>query len=223
MPTPSSAAELLRNAESIAGCTIEQLAMQLSRDVPVNLLKDKGWIGQLLERALGASSGSKPLPDFADLGIELKTIPVNHQGMPYESTYVCMVQLQKLSQLTFETSLVKQKLAKVLWIPIVYEKTTPLAERRIGAPLLWSPNPQEYQWLKTDWQELTDLICLGQLDQITSKLGQVLQIRPKAANAKAQCVGIGEQGQPIVTLPRGFYLRSSFTKRIMQGSFIIRT
>ncbi len=38
-------------------------------------------------------------------------------------------------------------------------------------------------------------------------MGRVLQIRPKAANNKALTEAIGEFGQPIMTLPRGFYLK----------------
>jgi DNA mismatch repair protein MutH len=43
------------------------------------LKRDKGWIGILLELWLGASAGSKPEQDFAALGVELKTIPIDSQ------------------------------------------------------------------------------------------------------------------------------------------------
>lgn len=52
-----------------------------------------------------------------------------------------------------------------------------------------------------------DLIVLGKVESITARHGQVLQIRPKAANNKALTEAIGEFGQPIMTLPRGFYLK----------------
>jgi hypothetical protein len=56
-----------------------------------------------------------------------------------------------------------------------------------------------------------DMIVLGQVERITARHGEVLQLRPKAANSKALTEAIGAQGEPILTLPRGFYLKKNFT------------
>ena len=61
----------------------------------------------------------------------------------------------------------------------------PIGERRIGMPLLWSPNEEEERLLRQDWEELMDMIVLGEVEQISARHGQVLQLRPKAANNKA--------------------------------------
>jgi len=37
----------------------------------------------------------------------------------------------------------------------------------------------------------------------------------KAANGKCLCYGFDSEGNKIQTLPRGFYLRSNFTKQII--------
>ena len=65
-------------------------------------------------------------------------------------------------------------------------------------------------------------IVLGKLDQITARLGDVLQLRPKGANSKALTKGIGKNGEIIDTLPLGFYLRKAFTHEILQ-QFIQQT
>jgi DNA mismatch repair protein MutH len=49
----------------------------------------------------------------------------------------------------------------------------------------------------------------------------VLQLRPKAANNKARTEAIGEKGQPIMTLPRGFYLKKSFTRQLLARHFLL--
>lgn len=72
-------AELLAKAQWIAGFTLGEIAEQLNMTVPPDLRRDKGWVGMLIETALGAKAGSKPEQDFAHLGIELKTIPVNER------------------------------------------------------------------------------------------------------------------------------------------------
>ncbi len=61
-----------------------------------------------------------------------------------------------------------------------------------------------------DWEELMDMIVLGQVERITARHGEVLQLRPKAANSKALTEAVGAQGEPILTLPRGFYLKKEF-------------
>ncbi len=210
---PETEYELLDRAWSIAGLTLEELALQLKRKVPENLLRNKGWVGEMLELVLGATAGSKPEPDFQHIGIELKTIPVKKNGEPKESTHVCIVPMTETQGLNWEDALVRQKLARVLWIPV--EVGGDLAERRIGAPLLWSPSHEEETLLRADWEEFMELITLGDLDQITAHLGEALQIRPKAANSHALAGGIGKLGESIRTLPRGFYLRTSFTGALL--------
>lgn len=173
----------------------------------------------LLEYFLGASAGSKPEQDFAEIGVELKTIPIDRHGVPLETTFVSVAPLTGNSGLTWENSHVCRKLSRVLWFPIEGERQIPLAQRRVATPLLWSPSPLEEQLLRQDWEELMDLIVLGKVETITARHGQVLQIRPKAANSKALTEGIGEFGQTIMTLPRGFYLKKDFTAPLLARHF----
>jgi DNA mismatch repair protein MutH len=219
--SPENEAELLQRAQLLAGQTFAALAAQLNLPIPTDLKRDKGWVGMLLELHLGASAGSKAEQDFAHLGIELKTIPVDAQGKPLETTFVCIAPLTGNSGVTWETSHVRHKLARVLWIPIEGDRALPLAERRVGSPLLWHPNQEEEQQLREDWEELMDMIVLGQVERITARHGAWLQIRPKAANSKALTEAIGEHGAPIMTLPRGFYLKKSFTGPLLARHFLL--
>ena len=116
---------------------------------------------------------------------------------------------------SWEQSLVKRKLSRVLWLPVEGEPDIPLPMRRIGSAILWSPDIEQEQTLRQDWQELVDMIFMGQLDQITAGYGKYLQIRPKAQDGKSLQTGIGTDGAPVRTLPRGFYLRTNFTGKII--------
>lgn len=218
---PEDEASLLARAQHLAGLTLEALAARAGLPMPVDLKRDKGWVGMLLELHLGASAGSKAEQDFAHLGIELKTIPIDAQGKPLETTFVCVAPLTGNSGVTWLTSHVRHKLARVLWIPVEGGREIPLRERRVGAPLLWSPDAEEDEMLRQDWEELMDMIVLGRVEQITARHGAWLQIRPKAANSKALTEGIGDQGQPIMTLPRGFYLKKSFTGPLLARHFLL--
>jgi DNA mismatch repair protein MutH len=151
----------------------------------------------------------------------LKTIPVDATGNPLETTFVCVAPLTGNSGVTWESSHVRHKLERVLWIPVEGERQIPLAQRRVGSPLLWQPNQEETEMLRRDWEELMDLIVLGQVERITARHGEVLQLRPKAANNKALTEATGEQGQPILTLPRGFYLKKNFTRALLARHFTL--
>ena len=213
---PKTTEELLSRAQAIAGLSFGELAAQLSIPVPPDLKRDKGWVGMLLETALGATAGSKAEQDFRHLGIELKTIPINAQGYPLETTFVSLAPLIQNSGVNWQNSHVRHKLSRVLWIPIEGSRSIPLAERRIGTPILWQPSEQQERQLQRDWEELMDYIVLGQLDKINARLGEVLQLRPKGANSKSLTKGIGKHGEIIDTLPLGFYLRKAFTHEILQ-------
>ena len=213
---PKTTEELLSRAQAIAGLSFGELAAQLGIPVPPDLKRDKGWVGMLLETALGATAGSKAEQDFRHLGIELKTIPINAQDYPLETTFVSLAPLIQNSGVNWQNSHVRHKLSRVLWIPIEGSRSIPLAERRIGTPILWQPSEQQERQLQRDWEELMDYIVLGQLDKINARLGEVLQLRPKGANSKSLTKGIGKHGEIIDTLPLGFYLRKAFTHEILQ-------
>lgn len=218
--TPYDEKELLCRAKTLAGLTVGKLASHAGIVTPKNLKHAKGWIGILLERYLGANAGNKPEQDFAPIGVELKTIPVDRSGQPMETTFVCVAPLTGNSGVTWETSYVRYKLSRVLWIPVEGNRETPIDNRRIGAPILWSPDAQETLQLQRDWEELMDLIVLGKVERITASHGEVLQLRPKAANSLALTAAVGEFGQPILTLPLGFYLKKNFTCKLLERYFI---
>ncbi|XNR36482.1 DNA mismatch repair endonuclease MutH [Haemophilus influenzae] len=214
---PQTLEQLLSQAQSIAGLTFGELADELHIPVPPDLKRDKGWVGMLLERALGATAGSKAEQDFSHLGVELKTLPINAEGYPLETTFVSLAPLVQNSGVKWENSHVRHKLSCVLWMPIEGSRHIPLRERHIGAPILWKPTAEQERQLKQDWEELMDLIVLGKLDQITARIGEVMQLRPKGANRRAVTKGIGKNGEIIDTLPLGFYLRKEFTAQILNA------
>lgn len=218
---PETEEQLLDRAEAIAGLTLSEVAERTGLAVPPDLRRHKGWTGELLERQLGADAGSLAEPDFRAIGVELKTLPVDARGLPRESTYVCTVPLEEGLGQTWESSWVRRKLARVLWIPVEADPALPLPERRIGTPLLWSPDRRQEALLRRDWEELMEMVCLGELEKITARIGEVMQIRPKAANSRVRRGGIGSEGDRILTNPRGFYLRAGFTREILRRYYVL--
>ena len=220
MPNPpKTEQELLDRCHAIAGLSVSELAEQLNIPVPANLRQHKGWLGELVEKALGSDAASLSEPDFMALGIELKTLPLNKNGKVQESTWVCTVPLRNTNGLRWEDSCVYHKLRHVLWLPIEADASIPLAERHIGNGLLWLTDEKQLLGLQADWEELMEVIALGKFESLDARHGEVLQIRPKAANSRVLVDAIGPDGKKIQTLPRGFYLRPSFTNNLLQAHY----
>ncbi|MGM0525232.1 MAG: DNA mismatch repair endonuclease MutH [Pseudomonadota bacterium] len=216
---PDTIDELFERASALAGQRFADLAANAQLPIPSDLRRDKGWVGMLLEHYLGATAGSKPIQDFPELGVELKTLPVDAAGKPLETTFVCVAPLTHLDGVNWETSNVRNKLQCVLWLPIDGRREIPLADRVVGSAFIWQPSAEQQLLLQNDWEEHMDRIALGQVESISARQGTALQIRPKAADGSVVTDAIGPDGRIIKVRPRGFYLKKSFTEQIIQQVF----
>jgi DNA mismatch repair protein MutH len=214
-PEPQSEQELLARARDLAGLTLGELGTHVGVEVPDEAVRAKGVAGQILEKALGATAGSRAEPDFLTLGVELKTIPLDATGKPKESTFVCSISLSAMADTEWEQSTVLKKLSKVLFVPVEATSDTPLRDRRVGRAYLWEPTDHEKRLLRTDWERLAEMIAAGDVEQITGHLGEVLQVRPKAPHGRSRRRAPDEEGAVQWTMPRGFYLRPAFTGTVL--------
>ena len=211
----------MARAGALAGLSVAELAQRFSLRAPPDLRRAKGFVGSLIERALGATAGSRAAPDFEALGIELKTLPVDARGRALESTFVCTIPLAEIGEVEWLSSRVWRKWNRVLGVPVQGERKIPVPERRIGAPLLSSLTPEAEAALRFDWEELAGIIGRGDVESITGHIGRVLQIRPKAADSRARRRGIDADGVGFAALPKGFYLRATFTSEIVRQNYAL--
>lgn len=200
----------------MAGLTVGQLASLLGFEVPPDLRRAKGFVGGLVERALGATAASRAEPDFPDLGVELKTLPVDAAGHCLESTFVCTAEVGDSADVEWEGSRLWKKMRHVLWVPVEGTRTLPVAERRIGAPFFWQPGGDEEAALRADWELLVSLMARGQFDSLSAHLGRHLQLRPKAARGSSRRRAFDEDGARSLEQPKGFYLRARFTEGLLR-------
>lgn len=217
LPTlaPTTETELLERCALIEGLSFSQLASLTRMPIPQQQARRKGWAGQAIEVALGSTAGTKSLPDFHHLGIELKSIPLNDIGKPAESTFVTSIPLLSIHHQRWSESACYRKLKRVLWLPLESSKAIPFEQRRLGRALIWSPSMEEERILAGDWHELSTMIGMGKLEEIDASMGEYLQVRPKGASARSLCYGYDQEGNKVLTLPRGFYLRTRFTECIV--------
>jgi len=206
---PRDVAELRDRARALEGRTLDDIARALHELAPTIGLHTKGKVGELIERALGATGGSQATHDFPELGVELKTVPVDEKLRPRESTYVCRISLADAEHAEWADAWVRRKLSHVLFVPIVDGE-------RVARPVFWQPSAEEERALRADFDELMGLIGRGRIEDLSAHDGEILQLRPKARDGSVRTTAWDRDGELIATVPRGFYLRARFTAAILQ-------
>jgi DNA mismatch repair protein MutH len=214
---PRSIDELLERARALhrEDRAVGELLREQGLTASADPVRTKGSAGEILERVLGASGGSSRVHDFPELGVELKTIPVTADRIPLESTYVCTLSLADADSQEWETSWVRAKLARVLFVPLVGPHGIAWRERVVGEPVLWSPTPEQEDVLRSDFDDVVGLIGVGRIEELTAHRGRWLQVRPKARDGSVRTTAFGSDGEAIATVPRGFYLRARFTGALL--------
>ena len=214
---PRDETELCERLGRLRGQSLSGLAAAQGVPVPSELRRSKGFAGQLLERALGATAASRSEPDFPHLGIELKSVPVDAAGKPLQSTFVASLELGSFDR-RWETSGVRKKLQRVAWVSIEAATGTPLGDRLVIEARLWSPSAEEEAALRDDYEEIVELVDEGFGAQVTGHRGVSLQLRPKGKNAADLRWSLDEEGAAARTAPRAFYLRPAFTAALLTAA-----
>jgi DNA mismatch repair protein MutH len=210
---------LLAHARALVGVELSDLADTLGLPVPAGRLRTKGWSGQVIEQELGAVVGGARGPDFAALGVELKTVPVQESLEPLESTAVCQIDPVAIAGESWETSYVRAKLGCVLFVALaVPPGARSVGERRVAAVRLWSPDADEARALREDFELFVrGYYRQGRAAEITGHLGAVLQVRPKGRDAADLRDAYDAAGNPARVGKHGFYLRPAFVARILRA------
>jgi DNA mismatch repair protein MutH len=172
------------------------------------------------EQELGAVVGGARGPDFAALGVELKTVPVRESLEPLESTAVCQIDPIAIAGESWDSSYVREKLACVLFVALaVPPSARSVGERRIAAVRLWSPDADETRALRDDFELFVrGYYRQGRAAEITGHLGTVLQVRPKGRDADDLRDAYDASGNPSRVGKHGFYLRPAFVSRILRAA-----
>ncbi len=219
LPAPDPLAALLAHARSLIGVTLADLADEMGLPVPVGKVRTKGWSGQIIERELGAGEGGLRGPDFAALGVELKTVPVDARLRPLESTAVCQIDPVSIAGESWETSYVRRKLARVLFVALeVPDGAASVGDRRVVGARLFCLQGEDEAILRADFELFVrGFFRRGRGAEITGHHGAALQVRPKGRNAADLRRAFGPDGRPVQIGKSGFYLRPGFVGRILRA------
>ena len=108
---PTTKAELKKRLQRLLGRSLGELAALAQVPVPTGMMGAKGFAGQLIELFLGANAKNLPVPDFMELGIELKTVSLSYDLSLKDSTFICMADLKAERFIPFQQSPLYHKLS----------------------------------------------------------------------------------------------------------------
>lgn len=219
MPLPQNRKELEDRLKLLLGRSVGELSLLAGVPLPHSNLAGKGFAGQLIELYLGASAHNLTLPDFTDLNIEMKTLPLGLNLSPVESTFLCATELNPKNFVAFEDSPLYHKLSCILFVLLLAPKGFPIVERRLLGYFFFTPNAEQLATIKEDYQGFAELVCSGQSDLINGNMGSIVQMRPKGLSGTSLTLNRRDDGSNLMTRPRGFYLRPSFTNLLCQQFF----
>lgn len=211
---PETMQELYSVLSLIGGRSIAELAALAGVDLPYGNKTAKGYTGQLTEIFLGATAGNLSLPDLRKLNIEVKTLPVNGRLQSVESTFICSAELTGSEFVPFRQSALFHKISRVLFIPVLAPAGCRVAQRRILGHFFFTPGEDELLRIEEDYKDFADLVMSGRADEITGDMGNIIQMRPKAASGNSLTPIRNSEGDLLFTRPKAFYLRASYTSKL---------
>lgn len=72
-----------------------------------------------------------------------------------------------------------------------------------------------------DWEELMDLIVLGEVERITARHGSAA-VKTESRQQQGADRSHRRPRETILTLPRGFYLKKNFTAALLARHFLLQ-
>ena len=187
---------------------------------------NKGNIGNFIEKHwFGILNNSNPAPDFEEAGIELKVCPIKRSSgalVTDQRTKICSIDFLKLYEETWESSHVKNKLNKVLFIFYQRkEEHEDLYDKEVLGAALWELSKQDrLDTIVSDWHTAYNVNIHGMSHELSETFFDILSTSRTTGGITID----GDKDmvkQPNINFEtyakkRAFSLKSSFTKQFWQ-------
>lgn len=208
-------------AQSAIGKTIKQIVQEAGGDLQSND-KDKGSIGNLIQNFLfKIPQNNISGPDFEDLNIELKVIPLlirpaKNELCPKERMVLGMINYNKIVSEDFETSTFLKKNRLLLVMTYIHDYNKNKEDFQINDAFLYDVNDDEFlSEIKNDWVIIQDIINKGEAHLLSEKFNKILGACTKGAN-KEQTTS--QPNSTIMAKTRAYSYKASFVKKIIKNS-----
>lgn len=197
------------------GKTIGQLKAELGieRDKMV-----KGTSGLIVENLLGIRNNNRDEADIPGIGCEIKILPLqrNRNGdiKAKEPTAIQMINYMEVSQETWETAKLRNKINLTFWVAYLAKKDGVALNQNdyvIVDYFLDHPTDVQNGVFRQDWEEIRRYIVEGRADRLSCSMGVYLEPKTKGANNRDKTQAPDGQGGTLMARRRAFYYKKHYT------------
>ena len=197
------------------GKTIGQLKAELGieRDKMV-----KGASGLIVENLLGIRNNNRDEADIPEIGCEIKILPLqrNRNGdiKAKEPTAIQMINYMEVSQETWETAKLRNKINLTFWVAYLAKKDGVALNQNdyvIVDYFLDHPTDVQNGVFRQDWEEIRRYIVEGRADRLSCSMGVYLEPKTKGASNRDKTQAPDGQGGILMARRRAFYYKKHYT------------
>jgi DNA mismatch repair protein MutH len=208
---------ILAFAKRLEGKTLDE-AVKLEKPLEGSPAVRKGKVGLIYEAYFGLPPSNESEPDFPEVGIELKVVPLvkgaDGRLRIKERTAVSMINYMRIVKETWETASVRKKLRRILFIFFEVRPGKSEAAYLTKSVFLWSPSHIDERFFDFDWTGTKKKVEQGKAHEISEADSVYLGAVRKGA-------GKGKDLQPqpfsgIQAPSRAFALKQCFTRMLFE-------
>ncbi len=215
---PKDKDSILAYARKLEGKTLRQVTGLCELDSPK---QRRGSFGNAVEtHYFQYAANSDSAPDFAEVGLELKTTPVkkNKKGqlVAKERLVITMVDFNEVVHEDFEHSHLLDKASDILLVTYRYEDDKDPLDYQIEIAREWHIPERDMPQIKRDWETVVNKVRAGHAEDISGGDTIYLEACTKAANASVM------REQPfskVKAKPRAWALKASYMT-VVQGDLL---
>jgi DNA mismatch repair protein MutH len=131
----------------------------------------KGSVGRYVETYFGLDASSEAGPDFAEAGVELKTVPMLRKGSgPYtakERTFITAIDYMSIVEQVFDGSPLDLKTRSTLYVFYEWRAEVPIADFKVLGVLLHERDELDELMLRELHQHVKDAVRTGRAHELS--------------------------------------------------------
>lgn len=209
-----TALNLLR--ERALACDLHTLAAHFGITVRTERGLNKGWAGQTLERIADLTNSNLPSRDGSDF--ELKSVKMVLQGggyVPRETVKITSLNPQKIIEETFESSVLWNKLQRLVIVGCEY--SAPEKARAVFIGAFDIGRSELVNEIRAMWEDVQHLVMNGEIGQHFNlgSSSELIQIRPQGDGKQLSKCPVSGDKFPA----RAFYATRRLLNEILKTGF----
>ncbi|MDP2232685.1 MAG: Sau3AI family type II restriction endonuclease [Actinomycetota bacterium] len=218
---PRDRDSILAYAERLVGNSLREILDELPPTIDFS--SHKGGFGTALERHyFGYEPNSRPVPDFAEAGIELKATPlktVRKKLVAKERLVLGMIDYMAIDSEEWESSTFIKKNSHLLLVFYLHEADTDPRDFVVRIVRLWDFPAEDLEIIRQDWEKIVAKVREGKAHELSEGDTLYLGACTKSSDSTKRR---SQPRSPEPAKPRAFSLKASYMNTIIDDSLARR-